>query len=1007
MKRTKLGWIAGALLLAMAVPQSASAIGGAWGFEFAIDAPWRLEPVKDSAGSFIYPPIPITIVFHDTIFEDGRGKIASTGLPKIAVGSIIGIRVFEIGTNAPPVTEIRVKDMEEIEVKRDLSTKSNEPPHLICRPSTGQDCRDLLTISDTHEWHGLFWYRPKTPLTAGSNLRLKVTVETQAVVSVPRPNTLPSKETVAREWTNYLVVHAGEEPLPRFGADWLYGDVHYHSQMTDNEGESAYSYRNVARALGALGMDFMFATDHASNGEQLDGSLDGKMEARDLNKTRFGAAKSILYGPDGVNELIADEARRIGFPRLRSAAILPQVYMGEELDAWPEMSPKEFASGNIRYGDFGLYGGGVIYTWWHGQSRSENGKCSTGVTDMSECQDKYAKPAANTKEAYFVYDEQGAVTSDPEPSRQHVVYFPLDASLSGAGFIGSNTEKFGGASKSIQKIAGEIEGGGFAFLAHPVEDPEPGSKKGPDVIPYSDLALTRAWSSPAILGLEFWNENARYRADRARPDDTVVEQRKTGNNISFTYRWPFPGEFPESGPWKWQQAGPLHRGLMGPTFDKLHHGAAAWDRFLRKGLDPQQTAKLRWLTKGEPRKWFAAGGSDAHGDWNYRRHGRPGVSFWRGIPSGLIRFNDVPVSDTAIGNPRNLVAMSGQPSALPTATIAGAPTSGPKRYSNREVIDALRAGRFSVTDGPAIRIAVDKNRNGKIDDSDFPMGSTFTFLPGEHIPLLVEWFSTPEFGPIDQIDIYVGNSKETFAGKAHGSRVLPILLSQKPQDTQGGGQSGGGGNPPPGPLSEDYGGYTPDPSRTLQIKLADGAGNFNRANVPNSVRYHGVAKIFIGPGQFRLADANGELSYLRAFARTITDQQGQDTGQCPQVGSAGSKCGDRFAFSNPIWAKYEAAICANLPAGSRPGMTARPATPLAPPGPSRLPRQLAPQFTQSPYLDADGDGSADVCQRDIPNPCPLSALGGSQVATDDTRTPNPSLRKPIPNFSCQRVEAPA
>jgi hypothetical protein len=319
--------------------------------------------------------------------------------------------------------------------------------------------------------------------------------------------------------------------------------------------------------------------------------------------------------------------------------------------------------------------------------------------------------------------------------------------------------------------------------------------------------------------------------------------------------------------------------------------------------------------------------------------------------------------------------------------MANAPTGGPKRYSNSEVITAFRAGRFSVTDGPAIRIAVDKNRNGKIDDTDFPMGSTFTFLPGEHIPLLVEWFSTPEFGPIEQIDVYVGNSKETFAGAAHGSRALPAL-------------------------KDEHGGYTPDPSRVLQIKLADESGSFNRTDVPGSVRYHGVARIFIGPGQFRLADGNGQLSYVRAFARTITDQQGQNTGQCPEVGSAGSKCGDRFALSNPIWAKYEAAICAaNLPAGSRPGVTARPAAPLTSPGPSRLPRQIAPriQLAPSPYLDADGDGSADVCQREIPNPCPLpTILGGSQsrVESGSKPTSTPSLRKPIPNFSCQRVEAP-
>jgi hypothetical protein len=49
-----------------------------------------------------------------------------------------------------------------------------------------------------------------------------------------------------------VTVHLGETPLPRFDNRWLYGDLHYHSQGTDNEGEAAYNYRGVLRAMGAL-----------------------------------------------------------------------------------------------------------------------------------------------------------------------------------------------------------------------------------------------------------------------------------------------------------------------------------------------------------------------------------------------------------------------------------------------------------------------------------------------------------------------------------------------------------------------------------------------------------------------------------------------------------------------------------------------------------------------------------------------------------------------------------
>ena len=116
-------------------------------------------------------------------------------------------------------------------------------------------------------------------------------------------------------------------------------------------------------------------------------------------------------------------------------------------------------------------------------------------------------------------------------------------------WIGSDTGQFGGAGKRLQTIVGEIEANGFAFLAHPVEDPEPGSIKGPDVVPYSDVALTRAWSSPAILGLQFWNENDRYLAQPpSSPNSRGGKKAFSGayvTGVSYNYRWPFPGYFPE------------------------------------------------------------------------------------------------------------------------------------------------------------------------------------------------------------------------------------------------------------------------------------------------------------------------------------------------------------------------------------------------------------------------------------------------------------------------------
>ncbi len=976
-------------------------IGGQFGMEFAIDAPWRLEPVVHADGQLTYPPIPITFTFHDTIFEDGRGAIASVTLKPIDVGRLIGVTVYEMGLNVPLVTEVPVSALQEIEVKRKLSTKTAEPVRQVCRPALGQECSTLLKIGNSHEWHAVFWYRPKTTLFPGKNLQLKVTVNTVGKHSFRSQRTAGHWVSIdmPKEWTNYLVVHAGEAPLPRFSADWVYGDLHHHSQMTDNEGESAYSYRNDLRVLGALGLDFVFATDHASNGEQVDGKVDGQMEARDLNGTRFAAAKSILYGPDGANALIANEGVSIGFPRIISANVVPQIYMGEELDAVPEMSAQEFAANHF------LFGGGLRYEWLFKQAEFE--KCNSG-SNFEECKARYATPASpNT---YFLWDDQGVPVSQeidayaaplgsiinygnwipgsvkPYMSRQHLVYFPLDSSLNGAGWISSDTTKFGGGTKSLPSLVQQIQATGFAFLAHPTESLEPGSIAGPDVVPYTDTALTYAWRSPAILGLQLWNENDRYRSQPAEVDKTVMAVKTNmtpdGNpvNVTYTYRWPFPGYVPEGSTWKWQQAGFLHRNLVGSTALHLHHASAAWDRFLRKGVDRQLIASLAWLEQGEPRKWFAAAGSDSHGDWNYRRYGRPSTSN---------RWSDVPVGDTAIGNPRNLVWLRAvrriDPEIATEIGITG--NDGPRRYDNRTVIEGLRAGRFSITDGPALRIAVDRNRNGRIDDADFPMGSTFEFFAGEHIPLLIEWQSTAEFGPIDRIDVYVGNSTQTYAAAGHGARHLTA--------------------------DQIGGGYTKDASGALQVSLADAVGRFNRENLPSSLAYRGTAQVFLGPAQFKLTSADGALSYVRAVARTITDSQAHSIGACPEVGTAGSKCGDRFAVSNPIWARYRSA-CPTIPEGRPPRLGV-----------------VDVLGNMKPYIDANGDGQPDICTGNVPDPCadprrpeaevevapPVAEAERGDVSTEGNRGRDigrlteaaerfgVSPSKPVPNRSCQKLNA--
>ena len=303
-----------------------------------------------------------------------------------------------------------------------------------------------------------------------------------------------------------------------------------------------------------------------------------------------------------------------------------------------------------------------------------------------------------------------------------------------------------------------------------------------------------------------------------------------------------------------------------------------------------------------------AGGSNAHGDLNYRRKGTPCLSRWC----------DAPVSDTALGKPRNLVRVS-QP-----------PTDG--RYSNRQVIDALRTGEFSVTDGPALRVVMDRNANGKVDDSDLQMGSTFDIYPGEHAPLLVEWKSTPEFGAVREIDIYVGTTAATFAPSPHGPEGAPT------------GATGAA--------------YKPDPSGVLKI----------RPTVATEIQ--GVARLFLTPSQFRLVAAGGPLFYVRAYAITGASTF---TGFCP----AGERCTNRQAFTNPLWGRYNAR-CPGVGTDAPPTATTGTTSTTGAVGATNA--GVTGTFGTTPTFDSgrphhgssrdqDGNDVPDPCERLIPDPC--------------------------------------
>jgi hypothetical protein len=472
------------------------------------------------------------------------------------------------------------------------------------------------------------------------------------------------------------------------------------------------------------------------------------------------------------------------------------------------------------------------------------------------------------------------------------------------------------------------------------------SRLGPDIVPYSDTQLMTAFRSPYFLGLQLWNEDTRVVTD---PED---------------------GAFPMAG-WAGGRWG--RKDEQGQK-SALHHGAAAWDRMLLWGLNPSLTFGLDWLPPGTPRRVFMAGGSDAHGDLNFRQEGA--VTGWSAA------------TDTAIGKPRNLLyvpsmdngifdpgivegltatqATAGEtpgtsktppvtgvratsavaPGRLPTRLAGGelapgapvvaavapkttppasAPPQGPAPWvsarfrwnaelDQTQVVDAFRSGHFSVTDGPALRIALDTNGNGVVDGADVPMGGTAELSRAGLTTVLVEWKSTAEFGPVTSIDLYVGSQ----AGNLHGAVWAPLDHGVR------------GPTDPSGTLVMDI----PGPGGRLFRRLQDGyflpSSGTLRITVPAAEGMRGVRRIVLSRADYPIVETEchveeswtpaqctgegihrhctkpikhertvcvatsvtpAERLYVRAFARTASS--------IPAGGGALPL--ERYAYTNPIW----------------------------------------------------------------------------------------------------------
>lgn len=134
-----------------------------------------------------------------------------------------------------------------------------------------------------------------------------------------------------------------------------------------------------------------------------------------------------------------------------------------------------------------------------------------------------------------------------------------------------------------------------------------------------------------------------------------------------------------------------------------------------------------WKEKGTLRKFFILGGSDAHMDFNFAF--RPHMAF-------LIHY----LNDNAFGKVRTLAYM---------------PRTDGRVLTKENLYRALRNGNALATDGPVALFSLRPKNGGKT----YRLGETVPMQPGEDLELSMEWKSTPEFGPVDQISLYLGTTR--------------------------------------------------------------------------------------------------------------------------------------------------------------------------------------------------------------------------------------------------------
>ncbi len=874
------------------------ALYGAEGdYEFAVDAPWRIEPtLRPGSATLEYGTIPIVITIDDAHLAGDHGdsvrlttsRFGTQVLTDVALGQFVNLRVIEPGFGA---TDFALDQFHEVE--RVIGPWPKEgapaPTHTLCKRWAGQSCAGLAELSHASEWHGLVHYRPAGPVTPGRDVRLDFELRATRIDrnDPDHPGYVTFSDVVLK---NGVSVRLAEAPLPRFDdTTWAYGDLHYHSQGTDNEGESGYAYRGVLHAMAAIGLDFALASEHASSSPQIDdvdlfsnlGDIfdplhptERRNALRDMSPERFRHLWGWLNLPGGANQDAASEPRLVTPTRARA----PRIFLGGEVDVVPETVDRQT---ELRFGNgFGAALGADYGLRYDIRAACDAYKKIPWIPDLLLDECKPAQLGVSRGDGrWTIRDMQGTQMAE---ARQHLLHLPR-AATGAEGFLASDTTYYGGARYRLGDLLSRYDHQalGDFFLAHPLDFPTStgASSLGPDIIPYSSVQLDDAFASQHFLGLQLWNSNTRRTIDATFDLDRLLPW--VGTATAWQESEDRPGVFRE-----------------------LYQGTAAWDQLLLKGLDPDQTRGLRWLPANQPRRVFMAGGSDAHGDLNYRRKG------YMVVMTGTDANDDIDdLTDTVMGTPRNLVH-TGAPEGPALSTELDSRT-----LTQDQVFGALARGEFTVTDGPALRLAWDVNRNDEIDDADIPMGGTLPFHPLDGPPpLLVEWKSTAEFGPVTGIDLYVGALAQDrgWSGFPHPPRVYAPAFHGVRSDADRPGAVAHWFNDQnrwlAGGQLDD--GYFVDPSRDGRLRIDTSAAPMG-----------GTRHVAIDPLVFRVGDATDlalargvvtERLYVRAFART----DGRvPAGGCAVDRSAARRtqrlqgdCIPRLAYTNPVWAIADASV---------------------------------------------------------------------------------------------------